>query len=213
MSNDPIIYEERDSIGYLVLNNPPKNEMNNNFFSSLTDIVNDIISGINIRGIIIHGKGRHFSSGANVNELKTVLNRDNTDFLYKNIDNFIEIEKMNMPIVAAIGGCCFGLGLELALVCQYRIAAEKAVFSMPEITFGLIPGCGGTVRLPGLIGKRKAMEMILTGRSMLADEAKEYGLVDLVVNRKDLLKKAEDLILKISCHQYSELYSNKGNGF
>ena len=83
-----------------------------------------------------------------------------------------------------IRGCCLGAGMELALACHYRIAEKNAVFSLPEVTYDLMPGCGGTIRLPKLIDKGKAVEMILSGHTVLADEAKALGLIDRVVPKK-----------------------------
>jgi len=93
-------------------------------------------------------------------------------------------------VVAAISGCCLGAGLELALACHYRVSAPSAVFSLPEATFGLMPGCGGTVRLPALVGVGRAIELSLSGRTIGADEALACGLVDMVVEKKALLSTA-----------------------
>jgi enoyl-CoA hydratase/carnithine racemase len=145
--------------------------------------------------MIVGGKGRHFSSGANVQEL---LDRGNEDTYQKKLEEnaraYLTLEKLNYPVVAAITGCCLGSGMELALACTHRIATKHAVFALPEATFGLMPGCGGTIRLSRIVGKSNAMEMILSGRTVLADEAKAMNMVDLVVEKSKLMETARELI-------------------
>jgi enoyl-CoA hydratase/carnithine racemase len=105
---------------------------------------------------------------------------------------FAAIERSCVPVVAAISGCCLGVGLELALCCHARIAAQGAVMSLPEASFGLLPGCGGLVRLSRLCGRAVALELSLCGRTVCAEEALALGLVDRVVARRDLEKAATD---------------------
>ena len=107
------------------------------------------------------------------------------------------IEAFPKPVIAAINGICFGGGLELAMACHLRTAVSNARFAMPEINLGIIPGFGGTQRLPRLIGKGKALEMLLTGRQIKAHEAKEAGLVNLVIEPQDLLPRTKDFAEKI----------------
>ncbi len=200
MVEDTLLYRESNGIGHLVLNAPPRNEMDVDFFKQFSKLRKEVLPGLDVRGMIVYGSGRHFSSGANVDELKAMMSGENgspdTKFLRDNVENFVFLENLPFPVVASINGCCFGIGLELALACHYRLAARRAVFSLPEITFDLMPGCGGTVRLPRLIGRGKAIEMVLTGRTFLADEARAIGLVDLVVDRKELMETAQQLISK-----------------
>ncbi len=101
---------------------------------------------------------------------------------------------MPFPVVAAVGGCCLGSGLELALACDYRLATPTSVFSSPEVEFELMPGAGGTVRLPRLVGPSKAMELMLTGRTVSGQEAHEIGLVDALAHRRELMSCAQKLI-------------------
>ena len=100
--------------------------------------------------------------------------------------------------MAAVGGCCLGSGLELALACRWRVAAANAVFALPETSFDLMPGCGGTVRLPLLVGRGRAVELLLSGRFVDAAEAREIGLVDAVVDRRDLLAAARRLVERVA---------------
>ena len=100
----------------------------------------------------------------------------------------------NILVVAAIGGCCLGAGLELALACHYRVCATNATLGFPESSFGLMPGCGGTIRLPALVGRAAAMRMILDAQSVRAEEARAMGLVDVVVHKRELTRSAAALI-------------------
>ena len=162
-------------VAYLTLDAPPRNAIDRAFFRQLATLSRDELPHLPVRGLVVHGEGRHFSSGADIADLAA-------------------LEALPYPVVAAVRGCCLGVGMELALACHYRVAAERAVFALPEATFGLLPGCGGTVRLTELTGPATAMELILTGRTILADEARELGLVDRVVPRRELLSAAEAAI-------------------
>ena len=186
-----------NGIAYLTIASPPKNAMGNDFFIALAQLRVEVFPGLvahGVRGMIVSGKGRHFSCGADLWELKDALAHSNRQKgisgLLDNSSSFSAIADLPFPVVAAISGCCLGSGLELALACHFRIAAKNAVLGLPETTFGLIPGCGGTVRLTKLIGHQKALKIILSGSSMLADEAKKEGVVDSVVEKRDLMASA-----------------------
>jgi enoyl-CoA hydratase/carnithine racemase len=194
---DGVGFRVERGIAYLTLDAPPRNEMDLAFFAELARLRREVFPGLSVRGLIVHGAGRHFSSGADVAELKAILAAEPdraAALLRENHASFRALEAMPFPVVAAIGGACLGAGLELALACRVRIAAPRAVFALPEVSFGLMPGCGGTVRLPRLVGAAKAVELILTGRTLLADEARAVGLVDRVVDRRDLLAAAEGIV-------------------
>jgi len=197
----PFKFESDDGIGYFIIDTPPANRMGRAFFAQFLQFRNSILLDLDIKGMIVCGAGRHFSSGAILEEI-TELSRISSDKaqirLEENSRCFSALEALPYPIVAAVNGCCLGSGMELALACHYRIASEKAVFSLPETGYGLIPGCGGTVRLPELIGTSKALHLILTGRSVLADDAFNLGLVDLVCSRDNLMKTARELIWKVN---------------
>jgi len=193
VAGSPVTVEEREGIAYVCLNTPPRNTLNRACFEALHDAWLGRIPRIHAEAIVVHGSGRHFSAGADIGELAGLVrgaDEHHPAFLERNIDTFLAIERCPIPVVAAIGGCCLGAGLELSLACHYRVAASHAVLGVPESTFGLVPGCGGTIRLPGIVGRAIAVRMILDGQSVLADEAGRCGLVDLVVDRKDLLESA-----------------------
>jgi enoyl-CoA hydratase/carnithine racemase len=182
MATSPLQLHCQNSIAHLVLSSPPKNEMGAEFFEELARISNSLAT-MNVRGLIVRGARRHFSSGANVEELRS---RVDTAALVNNSDSFSILASLPFPTVAAIRGCCLGSGLELALACRFRVADRNAVLGLPEATFNLLPGCGGTVRLTKLAGYRNAIRMILTGESMLAQDALCLGLVDAVVDKSDV---------------------------
>jgi enoyl-CoA hydratase/carnithine racemase len=189
---------ESGPIAHLILCAPPRNEMGPGFFEELEGMIADEIPRIKPRGLVVRGEGRHFSSGADVaalrNELLGPRGEGAQEGLLRASFLLQAVADLPFPVVAAIGGVCLGSGLELALACHFRVAAASAVFSLPETTFGLMPGCGGTQRLPVLTGVATAAEWILTGRMVTAEEALARGLVDVVVDRREVVKSAEALV-------------------
>jgi enoyl-CoA hydratase/carnithine racemase len=189
-----------ENILHLELCSPPMNRTDKLFFDELSQFITEIGSRSDIIGLIVSGQGRHFSSGADIDELKNQIGQGKTEMMEesknRSLLSYHGLTMMTVPVVAAIQGCCLGSGMELALACHYRICTENALFSMPETHFGLMPGCGGTIRLPQMIGLGKAIELILSGRNLLADDALKLGIVDLITNKKDLLDTARVLIQK-----------------
>ncbi len=183
-------------MAFLILDRPPKNVMDGQFFEELSWVVREGLPEMNARAVVVHGRGKHFSSGADLEELRAKTAPDATEaqhnFFYQSVASFQTLGKLGVPVVAAVSGCCLGSGMELALACDYRITTRNTVFALPETQFNLMPGCGGTIRLPGLVGRSKAMELILTGRTVLAEDAHALGIVDAVVEKKDLLDCAEE---------------------
>lgn len=190
---------EEDGIARLALDAPPRNEMGADFFRDFAALAGTL-RGLPLRGIVVHGAGRHFSSGADVAALKAGVNGGRPSLAAQSLleatNSFQEIADLPFPSVAAVGGCCLGSGLELALACRWRVAAGNALFALPETTFDLMPGCGGSVRLPRLVGRGRAVELLLSGRFVNAAEALEIGLVDAVVDRRDLLAAARRLAVR-----------------
>ena len=177
----------------LVLEAPPNNVMNRAFFERFARLVDGELPALRVRGLVIHGVGRHFSSGADLSEMRAGLHRDAglwRAHLFEATNHLERWSRLPYPVVAAISGCCLGSALELALACTRRVAAANAVFALPESTFGLLPGCGGTVRLPRLIGAGRAAELILSGRTFGAEEALALGVVDRVTTKERLLPEA-----------------------
>lgn len=190
-----IQYFIEDNRGYIKLSNPPQNKMDIEFIETLTEIVKTI-GDSRLKGLILFGEGRHFSSGADTEELINLSKTDKSDFFDINIMNFRWLESRPYPTVSAVSGCALGFGLELALCCKFRIATKNAVFSLPETGFGLVPGCGGSIRLPALIGRNNSVKMILQGNMLSGEDALKIGLVDKIVVKSELLAEAGYLVDK-----------------
>jgi enoyl-CoA hydratase/carnithine racemase len=209
MSNILEYHVDEANIGFLYLNSPPSNEMTNRFFEELVYLTENVIKPDEVRAIIITGRGRHFSSGANLDQLISKI-KDNIVLDEKgNIEKcpaclteehkaFYFFDNLKIPVIAAITGVCIGSGLELALCAHFRICGEGSVLGLPETSFGLMPGCGGIFFMPGLAGQGKALEIILTGETFSAQEALEWGVVDKVVPKKEVVSFAAEIALKIS---------------
>lgn len=202
MAEAPLRLETHGGIAHLLLCHPPKNEMNARFVETFLDLVRSGLPGRGMRGLIVRGSGRHFSSGADTEELRGRLmgaEAASTPRCLLDLTMAFEaLARLPVPVVAAVDGCCLGSGMELALACHYRVATPLALFSMPETTFELMPGVGGTARLPALIGVGRAIDLVLTGRALLADEARQIGLVDRIVERAALVSTAERIIERLS---------------
>jgi len=200
MGFENILTETKDRIQYITINRESKlNALNKVTLAELHTAFFDAFNDPAVGGIIMTGAGaKAFVAGADISEFAnldvadgTALARDNQSLVFDLIANG------NKPVIAAINGFALGGGLELAMACHIRIAAETAKMGLPEVTLGLIPGYGGTQRLTQLIGKGKALEMILTADMITAADALQYGLVTHVVSPEALLVKAEELMLKM----------------
>ncbi len=180
-------WEKTGEIGILSLNNPPENFIDEPEFIG-KDQIKEILNDSSLKGIIINGTGRHFSAGANLDKLQ-LLAQDEV-FLNKKMsegkDLVTIIGNMNIPVIAAIRGVCFGAGFEIALACHIRICSENALFSFPEANHGIMPGLGGTVMLTKLLGEGKSAEIILTSEIVNSQKALHLKLVDYVVPVKEL---------------------------
>lgn len=199
-------------IGYLFLDRPPSNEMNRDFFREMGRMILQIRNEKELKGIILAGSGRHFSSGADLEELLGGLSLENTGFLEENYRVLASLEEMSVPVVAAIRGVCVGAAFELALMCHFRICCEDAVLGLPESGFNLMPGLGGVRRIASLCGPASALELTLRGNTFGAGEAARLGLVDQVVTKGELMPAAEKLIRSIDGTYYREkrsLYINR----
>jgi enoyl-CoA hydratase/carnithine racemase len=201
-----INWKIEEGIGRLVMDQPPANTMTRQFFDELYDLTHKIIPGSGIRAMIIYGSGRHFSSGADHKDLTDRIMENLPEgypetlpgFLQQNTESLEYIDRMEAPTFAAIRGSCFGSALELALACKFRVCGEGSVLGFPESSFGLMPGCGGSVRLPGITGRAKAIELILGGRNFSAEEALHWGIVHKIVARKDVIAETLNLAVKLT---------------
>ncbi len=193
--------EER--IAILTIDHPPVNAFNAATVMELDDALDEALAKPEVKVLIITGAGPNvFVAGADINEIARLgdgaSESDARAMLLKGQAVFNKIESARKPVIAAINGACLGGGLELAMACHIRIASDRARLGQPEINLGIIPGWGGTQRLPRLVGKGKALELILTGDAINAQEAYRIGLVNKVVPGDALIKEAKGLAKKIA---------------
>jgi enoyl-CoA hydratase len=188
-------YEER--VGLVRLNRPKAlNALNATLMSELTDALEAFDADRQIGAIVITGSDRAFAAGADIKEMAEASAVDM--LLRDRISRFDRIRGIKKPIVAAVSGWCLGGGNELAMSCDMIVASESARFGQPEINIGVIPGAGGTQRLTKAVGKAIAMEMVLNNRTLSADEALHYGLINCVVPVERYLDEALALSLEIA---------------
>jgi len=180
----------------ITINRPDKlNALNKDVFTDLNNALDEIESNPEIKSVIITGAGpKAFVAGADISEFNS-LNKEQAKALAKRgQDIFARIENSSKPIVAAVNGFALGGGCELAMSCHFRVASENAKFGQPEVNLGLIPGYGGTQRLVQLIGKGKAMELLMSAHMIDAKEAKELGLVNYVTTPDTLLEHTRKIL-------------------
>jgi 3-hydroxyacyl-CoA dehydrogenase/enoyl-CoA hydratase/carnithine racemase len=183
--------ELKDGVALFILNNPPVNQLSQHFVLELAEAFIEANGDEKVKAIVLTGTGKNFIAGADITQIKEVKTKE--ELLPKLRDNvrFLNgIETGPKPVVAAINGNCLGGGLEIAMVCHYRVAARGVNLGQPEVQIGLIPGAGGTQRLPRLVGLRYALEMITTGKPIRAKVAHDRGLVDEVAEPDQLLTAA-----------------------
>jgi enoyl-CoA hydratase len=183
MSYETLIVERDGAVATVTLNRPKVlNALNQRTIAELGQAIDELEADPDVRVIILTGAGdRAFVAGADINELATQSPVNGRDLARRGQTLFARIEQLGKPVIAAIGGFALGGGCELAMACTFRVAADTAKLGQPEVNLGLIPGYGGSQRLPRLVGKDRAMELILTGRQVTADEALRIGLVTRVV--------------------------------
>ncbi len=199
MAYENIIAETRGHVGLVTLNRPKAlNALNSALIAELNLALADFETDEAIGCIVITGSDKAFAAGADVKEMagKTYVEA----YLGKFLSGWSGLAATRKPVIAAVSGFCLGGGCELALMCDFIIAADTAKFSTPEITLGIMPGGGGTQRLPRAIGKAKAMDMVLTGRMMDAAEAERSGLVARIVAPEKLLEEALAAAEKIASY-------------
>ncbi len=195
-----LLTELQEGTLIITINRPDKlNALNKDVIEELGKVVEEIYSNADIKTAIITGAGeKSFVAGADISEFISLDAMGGSELAKKGQDNvFNKIESSPKPIIAAINGFALGGGCELAMACHFRIASENAKFGQPEVNLGLIPGYGGTQRLTQLIGKGKAMELMMTADMIGADEAKALGLVNHVLPLAELITKAKEITQKI----------------
>lgn len=163
--------------------------------ADLDAVINEVESNADIKAVIITGAGaKGFVAGADISEFVGLSQQEGMNLARKGQDIFFKIENCSKPVVAAVNGFALGGGCELAMACHFRVAAENAKFGQPEVNLGLIPGYGGTQRLVQLIGKGRALELLMTGGMVDAQTALQMGLVNHVVAAEELLNKTRSIL-------------------
>jgi enoyl-CoA hydratase len=198
MSESLVLIETRGRVGLLTLNRPKAlNALNDALMDELGQALLDFEKDDTIGAIVITGSEKAFAAGADIGAMKDWSYMDvyGTDYITRNWETLKRIRK---PVIAAVAGYALGGGCELAMMCDILIAADTAKFGQPEIKLGVIPGAGGTQRLPRAVGKAKAMDLVLTARMMNADEADRAGLVSRVVPADKLLDEAIEVATVIA---------------
>jgi enoyl-CoA hydratase len=186
---------EDDGIAVITVNRPDKlNALNADTVRQLDAVVREVSADDGVRAVILTGAGeKAFVAGADIAELSQMGPIDGVAVSRAGQDTFRMLERLSKPVIAAVNGFALGGGLELALACHIRIASARAKFGLPEVKLGIIPGYGGTIRLPRLVGRGRALELMLTGEMIDAAEAHRIGLVNRVVEPGEVLDAARSM--------------------
>jgi enoyl-CoA hydratase len=197
-----ITYEVKGSIAYITMNRPKvMNALNRRTVEELNAAFHAAKEDATVKGIILTGTGeKAFIAGADIAELSAIDAYKAGEFSAKGQEVLSFIETLGKPVIAAVNGFALGGGCETAMACTIRIAAENAKFGQPEVKLGIIPGYGGTQRLPRLVGKGRALQLILTGDLIGAQDAHRIGLVDEVVPGADLMPRCEAILKQINAN-------------
>jgi enoyl-CoA hydratase len=196
MAEDEVLYEVRDGIGWITLNRPEAlNAVNIEVLGALSEILSGARSDRDVRAVVLTGAGeRAFSAGADIKFLNKASPMEVRALARQAVDVTRRIELIGKPTAAAINGYALGGGLELAEACMFRMAVTEARLGHPEVQIGAVAAWGGTTRLPRLVGRARATELLLTGKQVTANEALAMGLVNRVVPRESLKKETESLL-------------------
>lgn len=180
----------------ITANRPDKlNALNRDVMNDLNNVFDEVAANQEIKAVIVTGSGQKgFVAGADISEFVGLSNTEGKALAKRGQDIFFKIENCSKPVVAAVNGFALGGGCELAMACHFRIASENAKFGQPEVNLGLIPGYGGTQRLVQLIGKGRALELLMAASMIDAQTALQFGLVNYVVPQEELLNKAKAIL-------------------
>jgi enoyl-CoA hydratase len=199
---DNISVEKKAALAYLTVNRPKAlNALNKATLEEIGAALEDIRGDAGISGLIVTGAGgKAFVAGADITEIASISSVEASAFTRRGQAVFDLLENLGKPSVAAVDGFALGGGCELAMACTLRVATESARFGQPEVKLGVIPGFGGTQRLPRLVGRGRALQMILTGEPIDAQEAHRIGLVNEIVATEKLLERAAEILRKIGAN-------------
>jgi enoyl-CoA hydratase len=212
-----VLYQKKESVAYITVNRPKVlNALSHQTFVDLRAAFEDARDDAAVRGVILTGAGdKAFIAGADISELATVTAVEAAQSSSVGQEVLNLVENLGKPVIAAINGFALGGGCETAMACTIRVASETAKFGQPEVKLGLVPGGGGTQRLPRLVGKGRALQMILLGEMISAQEAYRIGLVNEVVPDAEVMARAEAILKQIFANaplavKYSLEAVNKG---
>jgi enoyl-CoA hydratase len=196
MTYETLLTSLENGIFTITLNRPDKlNALNKTVMKELNAVMDEVYNNAEIKSVILTGAGpKSFVAGADISEFVGLTNEEGKAMAKKGQDTFFKIENSPKPVVACVNGFALGGGCELAMSCHFRIASENAKFGQPEVNLGLIPGYGGTQRLVQLIGKGRALELLMAATMIDAKTALQYGLVNYVVPAEELLSKARSIL-------------------
>jgi len=200
MTYQTLLTQLENNIFIITINRPDKlNALNKVVFDELKTVLEEIKNNENVKSVIITGAGtKAFVAGADISEFNGLSKEEAMQMAKKGQDVFFSIEQSSKPIIAAVNGFALGGGCELAMSCHFRIASGNAKFGQPEVNLGLIPGYGGTQRLVQLIGKGKALELLMSANMLNAEDAKQWGLVNDVTTPENLLDHCRQILTTIN---------------
>lgn len=201
MNFTSLLYEVEQGIAVITLNRPHAlNALNGTLMRELSNMLDEVAGDKKVKVLIITGSGeKAFAAGADIAEMNTMTALEGREWGRLGQETFTKLEKLPQPVIAAVNGFALGGGCELAMACDIRIVADNAKFGQPEVSLGIPPGFGGTQRLPRLVGRGRALELLLTGDMIAAPEALRIGLANRVVPQADLMaetRKMAQTILK-----------------
>ena len=212
-----VLYQKKESVAYITVNRPKVlNALSHQTFVDLRAAFEDARDDAAVRGVILTGAGdKAFIAGADISELATVTAVEAAQSSNVGQEVLNLVENLGKPVIAAINGFALGGGCETAMACTIRVASETAKFGQPEVKLGLVPGGGGTQRLPRLVGKGRALQIILSGEMISAQDAYRIGLVNEVVPAAEVMARAEAILKQIFANaplavKYSLEAVNKG---
>jgi len=201
-TRENVLYEKKGPIAYVTINRPKVlNALNKATIAELNAVFKDARDDAAVRGVILTGAGdKAFAAGADIAEMANDTPGDAEDKSRHGQRLTRVIENLGKPVIAAVNGLALGGGCELTMACTIRLSVEAAKFGQPEVTIGIIPGYGGTQRLPRLVGKGRALQLILTGEMIDAQEAYRIGLVNEIVPNANLVARAEAILNRIGAN-------------
>lgn len=198
MSYEKLHLEVDEGIALVTLDNPKVNALSRPLLDDMRAVFDEIAGRDDIRAVVLTGAGRAFIAGADISELNQLDAQGAKEYSLRGQELLSAIEQLNVPVIAAVNGFALGGGCEVAMACTMRIASDAAVFGQPEVKLGVIAGFGGTQRLPRLVGAGRALEILLSGENVSAEEAFRIGLANRVVPAESLIDEAKKLAATIA---------------